>query len=158
MEFNFDFNSLREVGDALKNYGKSTDEKIEDYKKVKEDYEKGRSEEQVLLAEREDAGAKSSELITGEEAIKEQSKKDEDTLDKKLDDINKVIEKFSDSGGVKKLGGSGGFDSSVDINPKSYNFNEVLAKDYLSGVIQKPSSTTSRVSLLLEDLAKLKLI
>lgn len=158
MEFNFDFSSLKELGDALKNYGKSTDEKIEDYKKVKEEYEQGRTEEQRLLGEREDAGAKSSELITGEEAIKEQVKKDQDSLDKKLDDINKVIEKFSDSGGVKKLGGSGGFDSSIDINPKPYNFNEVLAKDYLAGVIQKPSSTTSRVSLLLEDLAKLKLI
>lgn len=158
MEFNFDFSSLKELGDALKNYGKSTDEKIEDYKKVKEEYEEGRTEEQKLLGEREDAGAKSSELITGEEAIKEQTKKDQDNLDKKLDDINKVIEKFSDGGGVKKLGGSSGFDSSIDINPKPYNFNEVLAKDYLAGVIQKPSSTTSRVSLLLEDLAKLKLI
>ncbi len=158
MEFNFDFSSLKSLGDALKNYGKSTDQKIEDYKKVKEEYEEGRTEEQKLLGEREDAGAKSSELITGEEAIKEQAKKDQDSLDKKLDDINKVIEKFSEDGGVKKLGGSGGFDSSIDINPKPYNFNEVLAKDYLSGVIQKPSSTTSRVSLLLEDLAKLKLI
>ena len=46
MEFNFDFSSLKELGDALKNYGKSTDEKIEDYKKVKEEYESGRSEEQ----------------------------------------------------------------------------------------------------------------
>ena len=44
MEFNFDFNSLREVGDALKNFGKSTDKKIEDYKKVKEEYEEGRTE------------------------------------------------------------------------------------------------------------------
>ena len=158
MEFNFDFNSLREVGDALKNFGKSTDEKIEDYKKVKEEYEEGRTEEQKLLGEREDAGAKPSEMITGEEAIKSESKRESDSLDKKLDDINKVIDKFSGDGGVKKLGGSGGFDASIDINPKPLNLNELFAKDYLTGVISKPSSTTSRVSLLLEDLAKLKLI
>jgi len=158
MEFNFDFSSLRDIGDALKNFGKSTDEKIEDYKKVKEEYEEGRTEEQKLLGEREDAGAKPSEMITGEEAIKSESKRESDSLDKKLDDINKVIDKFSEGGGVKKLGGSGGFDASIDINPKPLNLNELFAKDYLTGVISKPSSTTSRVSLLLEDLAKLKLI
>lgn len=158
MEFNFDFSSLRDIGDALKNFGKSTDEKIEDYKKVKEEYEEGRTEEQKLLGEREDAGAKPSEMITGEEAIKSESKRESDSLDKKLDDINKVIDKFSGDGGVKKLGGSGGFDTSIDINPKPLNLNELFAKDYLTGVISKPSSTTSRVSLLLEDLAKLKLI
>jgi hypothetical protein len=158
MEFNFDFSSLRDIGDALKNFGKSTDEKIEDYKKVKEEYEEGRTEEQKLLGEREDAGAKPSEMITGEEAIKSESKRESDSLDKKLDDINKVIDKFSGDGGVKKLGGSGGFDASIDINPKPLNLNELFAKDYLTGVISKPSSTTSRVSLLLEDLAKLKLI
>ena len=158
MEFNFDFSSLRDIGDALKNFGKSTDEKIEDYKKVKEEYEEGRTEEQKLLGEREDAGAKPSEMITGEEAIKIESKRESDSLDKKLDDINKVIDKFSGDGGVKKLGGSGGFDASIDINPKPLNLNELFAKDYLTGVISKPSSTTSRVSLLLEDLAKLKLI
>lgn len=158
MEFNFDFSSLRDIGDALKNFGKSTDEKIEDYKKVKEEYEEGRTEEQKLLGEREDAGAKPSEMITGEEAIRSESKRESDSLDKKLDDINKVIDKFSGDGGVKKLGGSGGFDASIDINPKPLNLNELFAKDYLTGVISKPSSTTSRVSLLLEDLAKLKLI
>ena len=158
MEFNFDFSSLKDIGDALKNFGKSTDEKIEDYKKVKEEYEEGRTEEQKLLGEREDAGAKPSEMITGEEAIKSESKRESDSLDKKLDDINKVIDKFSGDGGVKKLGGSGGFDASIDINPKPLNLNELFAKDYLTGVISKPSSTTSRVSLLLEDLAKLKLI
>ena len=158
MEFNFDFSSLRDIGDALKNFGKSTDEKIEDYKKFKEEYEEGRTEEQKLLGEREDAGAKPSEMITGEEAIKSESKRESDSLDKKLDDINKVIDKFSGDGGVKKLGGSGGFDASIDINPKPLNLNELFAKDYLTGVISKPSSTTSRVSLLLEDLAKLKLI
>ena len=158
MEFNFDFSSLRDIGDALKNFGKSTDEKIEDYKKVKEEYEEGRTEEQKLLGEREDAGAKPSEMITGEEAIKSESKRESDSLDKKLDDINKLIDKFSGDGGVKKLGGSGGFDASIDINPKPLNLNELFAKDYLTGVISKPSSTTSRVSLLLEDLAKLKLI
>ena len=158
MEFNFDFSSLRDIGDALKNFGKSTDQKIEDYKKVKEEYEEGRTEEQKLLGEREDAGAKPSEMITGEEAIKSESKRESDSLDKKLDDINKVIDKFSGDGGVKKLGGSGGFDASIDINPKPLNLNELFAKDYLTGVISKPSSTTSRVSLLLEDLAKLKLI
>lgn len=158
MEFNFDFSSLRDIGDALKNFGKSTDKKIEDYKKVKEEYEEGRTEEQKLLGEREDAGAKPSEMITGEEAIRSESKRESDSLDKKLDDINKVIDKFSGDGGVKKLGGSGGFDASIDINPKPLNLNELFAKDYLTGVISKPSSTTSRVSLLLEDLAKLKLI
>ena len=134
----------------------SKTKKLEEFQKAKDEYKP--SEEQKLLGEREDAGAKPSEMITGEEAIKSESKRESDSLDKKLDDINKVIDKFSGDGGVKKLGGSGGFDASIDINPKPLNLNELFAKDYLTGVISKPSSTTSRVSLLLEDLAKLKLI
>jgi len=156
MIFNLDF--LKEAGDALKNYGKSTDEKIEEYKKVKEEYEKGLSDEEKILAQRDDSLITKS--INVEEEIEKQAKKEEDDLDKRLRDISKVIDKFSSDSGsnVKKLG-EGRLDLSLDsLNPKPIDFTNTIGKSYLSSVIEKPSSEKDRIELLYEQLRKFNLV
>ena len=159
MAFDFNLDFLKEAGDALKNFGKSTDEKIEDYKKVKEDYEKGLSDEEKILAEREDSLITKS--VNTDEEIKKQAKEEGDDLDKRLQDISKVIDKFSDdggSGGIKKLG-EGRLDVSSDpLNPKPIDFTNTIGKSYLSGVIEKPSSEKDRITLLYEQLRKFNLV
>jgi len=156
MIFNLDF--LKEAGDALKNFGKSTDEKIEEYKKVKEEYEKGLSDEEKILAQRDDSLITKS--INVEEEIEKQAKKEEDDLDKRLRDISKVIDKFSSDSGsnVKKLG-EGRLDLSLDsLNPKPIDFTNTIGKSYLSSVIEKPSSEKDRIELLYEQLRKFNLV
>jgi hypothetical protein len=158
MAFDFNLDFLREAGDALKNFGKSTDEKIEEYKKVKEEYEKGLSDEDKILASREDSLI--TKPVDTEEEIKKQAKEDEDELDKRLKDISKVIDKFSgsDTGGTKKLG-EGRLDLSSDqLNPKPIDFTNVIGKSYLSGVIEKPSSEKDRITLLYDQLRKFNLV
>ncbi len=157
MAFDFNLDFLREAGDALKNFGKSTDEKIEEYKKVKEEYEKGLSEEEKILAERDDSLI--TKQVDTEEEIKRQAKEEGDELDKRLKDISKVIDKFSsDTGGVKKLA-EGRLDMSSDaLNPKPIDFTNTIGKSYLSGVIEKPSSEKDRITLLYEQLRKFNLV
>ena len=157
MAFDFNLDFLKEAGDALKNFGKSTDQKIEDYKKVKEEYEKGLSDEEKILAEREDSLITKS--VNTDEEIKKQAKEEGDDLDKRLKDISKVIDKFSDDGGIKKLGESRLDVSSTDpLNPKPIDFTNTIGKSYLSGVIEKPSSEKDRITLLYEQLRKFNLI
>ena len=157
MAFDFNLDFLKEAGDALKNFGKSTDEKIEDYKKVKEEYEKGLSDEEKILAERDDSLI--TKPVDTDEEIKKQAKEEGDELDKRLKDISKVIDKFSDDGGIKKLGESRLDVSSTDpLNPKPIDFTNTIGKSYLSGVIEKPSSEKDRITLLYEQLRKFNLI
>ena len=157
MAFDFNLDFLKEAGDALKNFGKSTDEKIEDYKKVKEEYEKGLSDEEKILAERDDSLI--TKPVDTDEEIKKQAKEEGDELDKRLKDISKVIDKFSDDGGIKKLGESRLDVSSTDpLNPKPIDFTNTIGKSYLSGVIEKPSSEKDRITLLYEQLRKFNLV
>ena len=157
MAFDFNLDFLKEAGDALKNFGKSTDQKIEDYKKVKEEYEKGLSDEEKILAERDDSLI--TKPVDTDEEIKKQAKEEGDELDKRLKDISKVIDKFSDDGGIKKLGESRLDVSSTDpLNPKPIDFTNTIGKSYLSGVIEKPSSEKDRITLLYEQLRKFNLV
>ena len=157
MAFDFNLDFLKEAGDALKNFGKSTDQKIEDYKKVKEEYEKGLTDEEKILAERDDSLI--TKPVDTDEEIKKQAKEEGDELDKRLKDISKVIDKFSDDGGIKKLGESRLDVSSTDpLNPKPIDFTNTIGKSYLSGVIEKPSSEKDRITLLYEQLRKFNLV
>lgn len=157
MAFDFNLDFLKDAGDALKNFGKSTDQKIEDYKKVKEEYEKGLSDEEKILAERDDSLI--TKPVDTDEEIKKQAKEEGDELDKRLKDISKVIDKFSsDDGGVKKLGESRLEASSDALNPKPIDFTNTIGKSYLSGVIEKPSSEKDRITLLYEQLRKFNLV
>jgi hypothetical protein len=133
---------------------------LEEFEKAKEEYKP--SEEQRLLGEREDAPAGKGEIKTGSDYIIGQ--KQEQTLDKKLSDIEKVINKFSDSKPVTGGGVSSGrdfaFDSRLDknLNVGSLDLSGEYTNDILSSIRRKPAVNEDRVSLLLQDLKKYNLL
>ena len=138
----------------------SKTKQLEEFQKAKEEYKP--SEEQKLLGEREDAPAGKGEIKTGSDYITGQ--KQEQTLDKKLSDIEKVINKFSDSKPMTGGGGSSGkdfaFDSKLDknLNTSSLDLSSEYTNDILSSIRRKPAVNEYRVSLLLQDLKKYNLL
>ena len=137
----------------------SKTKQLEEFQKAKEEYKP--SEEQKLLGEREDAPAGKGEIKTGSDYITGQ--KQEQTLDKKLSDIEKVINKFSDSKPLAGGGNSGkdfDFDSNLDknLNVKSLDLSGEYTNDILSSIRRKPAVNEDRVSLLLQDLKKYNLL
>ena len=131
----------------------SKTKQLEEFQKAKEEYKP--SEEQKLLGEREDAPAGKGEIKTGSDYITGQ--KQEQTLDKKLSDIEKVINKFSDSKPLAGGGNSGkdfAFDSNLDknLNVKSLDLSGEYTNDILSSIRRNPAVNEDRVSLLLQDL------
>jgi hypothetical protein len=138
----------------------SKTKQLEEFEKAKEEYKP--SEEQRLLGEREDAPAGKGEIKTGSDYIIGQ--KQEQTLDKKLSDIEKVINKFSDSkpmtGGGVSSGRDFAFDSRLDknLNVGSLDLSGEYTNDILSSIRRKPAVNEDRVSLLLQDLKKYNLL
>lgn len=133
---------------------------LEEFQKAKEEYKP--SEEQRILGEQEDYRAsKSTDIRSGSDYITGQ--KQEQSLDKKLSDIEKVINKFSDSKPVTGGAGSGrdfAFDSKLDknLNASSLDLSSQYTSDILSSIRRKPAVNEDRVSLLLQDLKKYNLL
>jgi hypothetical protein len=139
----------------------SKTKQLEEFQKAKEEYKP--SEEQKLLGEQEDyRAAKPTDIKSGSDYITGQ--KQEQTLDKKLSDIEKVINKFSDSKPMTGGGGSSGkdfaFDSRLDknLNVGSLDLSGEYTNDILSSIRRKPAVNEDRVSLLLQDLKKYNLL
>ena len=139
----------------------SKTKQLEEFQKAKEEYKP--SEEQQILGEQEDyRAAKPTDIKTGSDYIIGQ--KQEQTLDKKLSDIEKVINKFSDSKPVTGGGVSSGrdfaFDSRLDknLNVGSLDLSGEYTNDILSSIRRKPAVNEDRVSLLLQDLKKYNLL
>jgi hypothetical protein len=139
----------------------SKTKQLEEFQKAKEEYKP--SEEQQILGEQEDyRAAKPTDIKTGSDYITGQ--KQEQTLDKKLSDIEKVINKFSDSKPMTGGGGSSGkdfaFDSRLDknLNVGSLDLSGEYTNDILSSIRRKPAVNEDRVSLLLQDLKKYNLL
>ena len=139
----------------------SKTKQLEEFEKAKEEYKP--SEEQQILGEQEDyRAAKPTDIKTGSDYITGQ--KQEQTLDKKLSDIEKVINKFSDSKPMTGGGGSSGkdfaFDSRLDknLNTSSLDLSSEYTNDILSSIRRKPAVNEDRVSLLLQDLKKYNLL
>ena len=139
----------------------SKTKKLEEFQKAKEEYKP--SEEQQILGEQEDyRAAKPTDIKTGSDYITGQ--KQEQTLDKKLSDIEKVINKFSDSKPMTGGGGGSGrdfaFDSKLDknLNASSLDLSSQYTSDILSSIRRKPAVNEDRVSLLLQDLKKYNLL
>ena len=139
----------------------SKTKQLEEFQKAKEEYKP--SEEQQILGEQEDyRAAKPTDIKTGSDYITGQ--KQEQTLDKKLSDIEKVINKFSDSKPMTGGGGISGkdfaFDSRLDknLNVGSLDLSGEYTNDILSSIRRKPAVNEDRVSLLLQDLKKYNLL
>jgi len=138
----------------------SKTKKLEEFQKAKDEYKP--SEEQKLLGEREDAPAGRGEIKSGSDYLKE-----EKTLDKKLADIEKVINKFTDVGKSTVLSdGSSSkdfafdpkLDKNLNLNLGTSDLQSEYSTDILSSIQRKPAVNQDRVSLLLDDLKKYNLI
>jgi len=141
MEFNLDF--LRTAGEALSSFGK----------KDKDD-DRFDSEVQDQTTEKD-----TTEIIKTKSDEKEKKKDTEETLEKKLKNIEKVIDTFSGSGNTtlpssKELVG----DNSSNINVKPLDFSQIQAKANQQEYLKPSNVQNDRIALLYEDLKKYNLI
>ena len=157
MEFNLDF--LRNAGEALSSFGKKEEDK--DYSNISEEDQKSTAESvKPIVLKRDDdettIDEESSEVIqTGTKDKKKESAAD---LEKKLANIEKVIDKFSGGSTVlpssKDLVGN----SNSNINIKPLDFGQVQAKAQQTEYLKPSSVPNDRIALLYKDLEKYNLI
>ena len=161
------FEKLSEIGNAFKSFGKKDDEiekderssikKLDDFNQAQDIFSDTQSEESKAMESVDDTGATEStkDVLIKEE--KEKLEKKEDSLDKKLANIEKVIGTFSEApeqiSEPKQDMGS----ASDNINVKALDMGSVQAKEVINDYL-KPSVNADRVGLLYENLKKLNLI
>ena len=159
--FEFNLDTLKEAGSALKDLFSKEDsqekKKLEEFEKAKEEYKP--TEEQKAIGEIEDIGTKSVDEILKTE--KEEKKASEAELEKKLSNIEKVLDKFSGDVTVSKATPLPEDTASV-LNLKPIDMGALIAKEYLSNVTSKMTGQTSsdqdRIALLYDNLRKLNVI
>jgi ABC-type methionine transport system ATPase subunit len=164
MEFNLDF--LRKTGEALSSFGKKevdTDErtsveKYDDFLKTSKVMEAGQTADQKAVEGIDDT----SSTETVKEVLGKEEKKNkedtEDSLEKKLANIEKVIDKFS--GGTTTLPSSKDLvgSSSDNINIRPLDMGQIQAKAIQEEYLKPSSVPNDRIALLYKDLEKYNLI
>jgi len=154
MKFDLDF--LRQTGEALSSFGKKDEDKDTDIIRV-EDLEK--KDPATEIVETGDAAAAEKVYQEKEGKIVEKKKKEdtEDSLEKKLANIEKVIDTF---GGSKALptGKLPGSDVNANINQRPLDMGQVQAKAAQAEYLKPSTVPNDRIALLYEDLKKYNLI
>ena len=161
------FEKLSEIGEAFKNFGKDKETEIVDMSNTTIEDDRSTEDsvtEAIDIREKkknEEANKDSDEKIDLEVSTteKDEEKKGEDTLEKKLKNIEKVIDTFSGSGGEQLQVPKNNLDvkASDNINVKPVDMGSVQAKELITEYL-KPSVNSDRVGLLYENLRKLNLI
>tara|TARA_R110000851_G_scaffold316063_1_gene478938 strand:- start:276 stop:779 length:504 start_codon:yes stop_codon:yes gene_type:complete len=167
MEFNLDF--LKKTGEALKNLGKEEEvidkdertsvEKYDDFLKTTDVMEAGQTADQKAVESIDDT----SETETVKEVLgkeeKEKSETKEDSLEKKLKNIEKVIDTFSGGGtSVINSGRMPSSDIASNINQKPLDMGNVQAKAAQQEYLKPSTVPEDRIALLYENLKKFNLI
>jgi len=153
MEFNLDF--LRKTGEALSSFGKDKEDKDTDIIRVENLEKKDPATEMV---ETGDASEAEKIYQADKGKIVEKKKEDtEDSLEKKLANIEKVIDKF---GGSQTLPTGQLQSSSINdnINQRPLDMGNVQAKAALAEYLKPSTVPNDRIALLYEDLKKYNLI
>ena len=161
----FDLNkvleNLKERGDALASFGKSDEDKDTDVVRVKDNTIKDVRLDKDPATEMVETGdASEAEKIyqADKGKIVEKKKEDtEDSLEKKLANIEKVIDTF---GGSKALptGQLPGSDINANINQRPLDMGQVQAKAAQAEYLKPSTVPNDRIALLYEDLKKYNLI
>ena len=161
----FDLNkvleNLKERGDALASFGKSDEDKDTDIVRVKDTTIKDVRLDKDPATEMVETGdASEAEKIYQENKGKIVEKKKEDTedsLEKKLANIEKVIDTF---GGSKTLptGQLPGSNINANINQRPLDMGQVQAKAAQADYLKPSTVPNDRIALLYEDLKKYNLI
>ena len=161
MEFNLNF--LRQTGEALSSFGKKDEDKDTDIIRVKDKVVKDvrlDKDPATEMVETGDASEAEKVYQKKEGKIVEKEKKEdkEDSLEKKLANIEKVIDTFS--GGTKALptGKLPGSNINADINQKPLDMGQVQAKAAQADYLKPSTVPEDRIALLYEDLKKYNLI
>ena len=167
MELNLDF--LYEPAKALKNV---FDDKDDELIKVKDtevtelkddDKETDIATKAVLetsgdAQEAERIHQKDEGVITTKDKEKEKEKDDEESLEEKLQNIEKVIETFSGGATVIDSGQSIGQAPSVNLNQQPLDLGTTQAKAYQAEYLKPSTVHDDRIALLYENLKKYNLI
>jgi len=162
MEFNLDF--LRKTGEALSSFGKKDDDliKVKDKEVVELSKDKKEDVATEAVLEKSGDGSVAEEVYQEDEGIittKDKKKESESDLEKKLANIEKVIDKFSGGGTTtlpssKDLVGS----SSDNINIRPLDMGQIQAKANQQEYLKPSSVPNDRIALLYKDLEKYNLI
>jgi hypothetical protein len=161
MEFNLDF--LRNAGEALSSFGKKDDDLIkvkgEEVKELSDKKDKDVATKTVL--ETTGDASVAEEINKEKEGVittKDKKKESASDLEKKLANIEKVIDKFS--GGTTTLPSSKDLvgNSNSNINIKPLDFGQVQAKAQQTEYLKPSSVPNDRIALLYKDLEKYNLI
>jgi len=162
MEFNLDF--LRKTGEALSSFGKKDDDliKVKDKEVVELSKDKKEDVATEAILEKSGDGSVAEEVYQKDEGVittKDKKKESESDLEKKLANIEKVIDKFSGGGTTtlpssKDLVGS----SSDNINVRPLDMGQIQAKANQQEYLKPSSVPNDRIALLYEDLKKYNLI
>ena len=158
MEFNLDF--LKNTGEALKNI----DLKVKpDFSNTNSEDEKEKSTQEsvtpIVLDKTDDEKTideSTSEVIKTE--TKDKEKESEDDLEKKLKNIEKVIETFSGSGGTTTIENKGKLPAAVNLNQTPLDMGTTQAKAYQAEYLKPSNVQDERIALLYQDLKKYNLI
>ena len=161
------FEKLFEIGEALKSFGKKDDEveidqrssieKLDDFNMEDDIFSATQSEESKDIQSIDDTSTTESikDVLIKEE--KEKLADKEDSLDKKLRNIEKVIGTFSEAPEQADIPKQDTGSASDNINVKPLDMGSVQAKELINEYL-KPSVNSDRVGLLYENLRKLNLI
>ena len=155
MEFNLDF--LRQTGEALSSFGKKDEDKDTDIIRV-EDLEK--KDPATEMVETGDASEAEKVFQKKEGKIVEKEKKEdtEDSLEKKLKNIEKVIETFGSKPTTLPSGRLPSSDINANINQRPLDMGQVQAKAAQADYLKASTVPEDRIALLYEDLKKYNLI
>ena len=158
MEFNLDF--LKKTGEALSSFSTKEDEEIKVYSE--EEDTRDTTQESVTTARnviKEKDNIDSDEVVVEPiKTEKDKKKNEEENLEKKLANIEKVIDKFS--GGTTTLPSSKDLvgNSNSNINIKPLDFGQMQAKADQQEYLKPSSVPNDRIALLYKDLEKYNLI
>ena len=158
------FENLREKGEALASFGKKDDDliKVKDKEVVELSKDKKEDVATEAILEKSGDGSVAEEVYQKDEGVittKDKKKESESDLEKKLANIEKVIDKFSGGGTTtlpssKDLVGS----SSDNINIRPLDMGQIQAKAIQQEYLKPSSVPNDRIALLYEDLKKYNLI
>jgi len=153
MEFNLDF--LKNTGNALKNIDYSNTD-VED----KEERSTAESVKPIVLDKTDDEKTvdESTSEVIQTESKEDKEKKAEDDLEKKLKNIEKVIETFSGSGGTTTIENKGKLPAAVNLNQTPLDMGTTQAKAYQAEYLKPSNVQDERIALLYQDLKKYNLI
>ena len=163
MDLNLDF--LYKTGNAFKNIGKEDDQliKVKDKKvtELKDDDEE--TDISTTVLEGGDA-KKAEEIYQKDEGIittkdKQKEKDTEESLEEKLENIEKVIDTFSGKGtSVIDSGQSVGQAQSINLNQQPLDLGTTQAKAYQAEYLKPSTVHDDRIALLYDNLKKYNLI